>query len=75
MTEEMDDDVVMSSEDILDATVAARRGSNNLNYYAFTATPKAKTLELFGRRPNPLEPASKTNKPEAFHVYSMRQYH
>ncbi|MEI2265444.1 type I restriction endonuclease subunit R [Erwinia sp. CGal63] len=73
MTEEADDDVVMSSEDILDATVAARKGSSNLNYYAFTATPKAKTLELFGRRPNPLEPASKTNNPEAFHVYSMRQ--
>lgn len=73
MTEETDDDVVMTSEDILDATVAARKGSNNLNYYAFTATPKAKTLELFGRRPNPFEPASKTNKPEAFHVYSMRQ--
>jgi type I restriction enzyme R subunit len=59
MTEETDDDVEMSSEDILDATVAARKGSNNLNYYAFTATPKAKTLELFGRRPNPQEPASK----------------
>lgn len=73
MTEEMDDDVVLSSEDILDATIAARQGSNNLNYYAFTATPKAKTLELFGRRPHPEQPTSKTNKPAAFHVYSMRQ--
>lgn len=73
MSEEMDDDVVLSSEDILDATIAARQGSSNLNYYAFTATPKSKTLELFGRRPRPDEPASKTNKPEAFHVYSMRQ--
>src|SRR3989338_11013668 len=53
--------------------MAARKGSGNLNYYAFTATPKAKTLELFGRLPNPEMPASKTNKPEAFHVYSMRQ--
>ncbi|EMH4163345.1 type I restriction endonuclease subunit R [Pluralibacter gergoviae] len=73
MTEETDDDIEMSSEDILDATVAARKGSNNLNYYAFTATPKDKTLQLFGRRPNPLEPASKNNKPIPFHVYSMRQ--
>lgn len=73
MKDEADDDVELSSEDILDATIAARKNSSNLNYYAFTATPKAKTLELFGRRPNPLEPASKTNKPEAFHVYSMRQ--
>lgn len=73
MVEETDEDAVLSSDDILDATVAARKGSNNLNYYAFTATPKSKTLELFGRRPKPDEPASKSNKPEAFHVYSMRQ--
>lgn len=73
MTEQMDDDNELTSEDILDATIAARRGSDNLNYYAFTATPKAKTLELFGRLPNPELPASKQNKPEAFHVYSMRQ--
>ncbi len=40
---------------------------------AFTATPKAKTLELFGRRPQPELPAGPTNLPEPFHVYSMRQ--
>lgn len=73
MTDDADDDTELTSEDILDATIAARRGSANLNYYAFTATPKAKTLELFGRLPNPDMPASKQNKPEAFHVYSMRQ--
>lgn len=73
MLEETDDDTVLTSEDAINATMAARRGSSNLNYYAFTATPKPKTLELFGRLPKPDEPASKTNKPEAFHVYSMRQ--
>ncbi|AZG71750.1 type I restriction endonuclease subunit R [Shewanella livingstonensis] len=73
MTDEVDDDVELSSEDILDATVAARQGSANLNYYAFTATPKAKTIELFGRLPNPELPPSKQNMPEAYHVYSMRQ--
>jgi hypothetical protein len=36
---------------------------------AFTATPKAKTLELFGRRPKPDEPPSKQNLPEAFQPY------
>ena len=46
---------------------------SNLSYYAFTATPKPKTLELFGRLPNPDQPPSKQNKPKAFHVYSMRQ--
>ena len=40
---------------------------------AFTATPKAKTLELFGTRPDPSQPASPTNLPAPFHVYSMRQ--
>jgi type I restriction enzyme R subunit len=40
---------------------------------AFTATPKAKTLELFGRKPNPDQPAGPDNLPAPFHVYSMRQ--
>lgn len=67
------DDDALSTEDILDAVVASRRASSNLSYLAFTATPKTKTLELFGRLPNPAEQPSKTNKPAAFHVYSMRQ--
>lgn len=73
MVEDSDDDVELSSEDILDATVASRRHSSNLSYFAFTATPKAKTLELFGRLPNPTLPASKQNIPVAYHVYTMRQ--
>jgi type I restriction enzyme R subunit len=71
--EKTEEDDELSSEDILDATIAARRTNTNVSYYAFTATPKPKTLELFGRLPNPELPASKTNKPEAYHVYSMRQ--
>jgi len=63
----------LSSDDILDAAVASRRASKNLSYFAFTATPKTKTLELFGQLPKPNEAPSKTNKPEAYHVYSMRQ--
>ena len=63
----------LTTEDILDAAVASRRATKNLSYFAFTATPKTKTLELFGRLPNPNEPASITNKPVAYHVYSMRQ--
>jgi type I restriction enzyme R subunit len=66
-------DEELSTEDILDAAVASRRASSNLSYLAFTATPKTKTLELFGRLPNPAEQPSKTNRPEAYHVYSMRQ--
>lgn len=67
------DDDELGSEDILDAAVASRRVSHNLSYFAFTATPKTKTLELFGRLPRPDEVPSKTNKPAAYHVYSMRQ--
>lgn len=63
----------ISAEELLEAAVQARRPNDRISYYAFTATPKAKTLELFGRTPNPNLPPSATNKPEAFHLYSMRQ--
>ncbi|RWP12297.1 MAG: type I restriction endonuclease subunit R [Mesorhizobium sp.] len=63
----------ISSEDILAAQMAARASAKGITYVAFTATPKAKTLELFGRRPFPDQAASETNLPAAFHVYSMRQ--
>lgn len=51
---------------LLAAQMEARAGSNGLTYVAFTATPKQKTLELFGR----LDP---DGLPQPFHVYSMRQ--
>ena len=63
----------LSGEEVLDQVIAARRSSPNLSYYAFTATPKPKTIELFGRLPNPELPAAKDNLPAAYHVYSMRQ--
>ncbi len=68
-----DDEKELSPDDMIEATVASRRANSNLSFLAFTATPKTKTLELFGRLPNSAEPPSKTNKPAAFHVYSMRQ--
>jgi type I restriction enzyme, R subunit len=67
------DEEELTSEDILDATIASRRASANVSYFAFTATPKTKTLELFGRLPKPNQAPSKTNVPAAYHVYSMRQ--
>jgi type I restriction enzyme R subunit len=63
----------VSTEDLLMAQMAARANDKGITYVAFTATPKAKTLELFGRRPNPGQPAGPDNLPQAFHVYSMRQ--
>ena len=73
MVDVRDEDEELSADDLIAAAVASRRTSTNLSYFAFTATPKAKTLELFGRLPNPNAAASADNKPAAFHVYSMRQ--
>jgi type I restriction enzyme, R subunit len=70
---ELADGGEVSTEDLLAAQMAARSAQSGITYIAFTATPKAKTLELFGRRPDPALPASAANLPEAFHVYSMRQ--
>ena len=60
-------------ETLLAAQMGAQTREAGITYGAFTATPKAKTLELFGRRPNPNEPAGPGNKPAPFHVNSMRQ--
>ncbi|MGX1755852.1 type I restriction endonuclease subunit R [Streptomyces lydicus] len=55
-------------ESVLAAEASERAASENISYFAFTATPKGKTLELFGR-----VPAGTTLPPQAFHVYSMKQ--
>jgi type I restriction enzyme R subunit len=70
---ELADGGEVSTEDILAAQMAARAADSGITYVAFTATPKAKTLELFGRRPKPDLPAGADNLPAPFHVYSMRQ--
>ncbi|MGB3752439.1 MAG: type I restriction endonuclease [Parerythrobacter sp.] len=60
-------------EDVLAAQMAARADDRGITYIAFTATPKNKTLELFGRLRDPDAPASEINSYKPFHVYSMRQ--
>ncbi len=72
MIEETGDEE-LTTDEILERTLGARRFSKNLSYFAFTATPKPKTLELFGRVPNTSEPLSAANLPTPFHIYSMRQ--
>ncbi|GIX19217.1 MAG: hypothetical protein KatS3mg120_0893 [Erythrobacter sp.] len=71
--EQLGDGGEVSAEDVLAAQMAARAAEDGVTYVAFTATPKTKTMELFGRRPNPDAPAGDDNKPGPFHVYSMRQ--
>lgn len=63
----------VSTEDLLSAQMTTRAAEKGITYVAFTATPKGKTLELFGRRPSPDQPAGPSNLPAPFHVYSMRQ--
>lgn len=53
-------------EDRLNQVMQSRGRQPNLSFFAFTATPKGKTLELFGRK-------GASGLPEAFHLYSMRQ--
>lgn len=73
MLDSREDDEELTPDDILDAIVSSRKSASNLSYFAFTATPKDKTLQLFGRCPNPDMPPSRQNKPQPWHVYSMRQ--
>ena len=70
---ELEDGGEVGTEDVLAVQMETRANPAGITYVAFTATPKAKTLELFGRRPNPALPAGPGNLPAPFHVYSMRQ--
>ncbi len=58
-------DDIDEDADPLTASALARGRHDTLSYFAFTATPKQKTLELFGERDG--------GETRPFHVYSMRQ--
>jgi type I restriction enzyme R subunit len=53
-------------EDTINEVMASRGRQKNLSFFAFTATPKYRTLELFGQ-------CGPDGKPEPFHLYTMRQ--
>ena len=66
----------VSAEDILIASNMQAKAAGKeagVTYVAFTATPKDKTLQLFGTRPDSNRPPAEDNIPEPFDVYSMRQ--
>ncbi|CAG0973651.1 Type I restriction enzyme EcoR124II R protein [Methanosarcinales archaeon] len=54
------------TEDEIRKSMLSRGQHKNLSFFAFTATPKPKTLEVFGIKDS-------TGKPIPFHLYSMRQ--
>ena len=60
-----DDDI----EDVINRLIEARRILPNASYFAFTATPKSKTLELFGA---PVPEGGKVRH-VPFHGYTMKQ--
>jgi type I restriction enzyme R subunit len=70
---ELNDGGEVSTEDILAAQMATRADDGGITFVAFTATPKNKTMELFGTRPDPSRKPAPDNVPSPFHVYSMRQ--
>ena len=55
-----------STEEEVLKEISKRGPQPNISFFAFTATPKYKTLEVFGQK-------GVEGKPEPFHLYSMRQ--
>ncbi|MER7542009.1 type I restriction endonuclease [Spirillospora sp. NPDC127506] len=64
-----EDEGATTVEAKLERKAAQRSQASNLSYFAFTATPKSKTLELFGT----LDTAAGKSTYRPFHTYSMRQ--
>ena len=59
-----------TTEDRINRLMEARKLLPNASYFAFTATPKNKTLEIFGEpRPGP----EGTTRHVPFHSYTMKQ--
>ena len=58
-----------TTEDTINRIMAARKLLPNASYFAFTATPKNKTLEIFGEAYD----AGGQTKHRPFHSYTMKQ--
>lgn len=65
----------VDAEDVVNSAIeqrmAARKMMTNASYFAFTATPKNKTLEMFGDALPPDAEGKVRHKP--FHSYTMKQ--
>lgn len=55
-----------TAEDLIVEEISKHGKQNNVSIFAFTATPKPTTLQLFGR-------VNTKGQREAFHIYSMKQ--
>lgn len=60
------EDVIEDVEDVIAKEIAKNGKQPNVSMFAFTATPKPTTLQLFGK-------VNTKGQREAFHIYSMKQ--
>jgi type I restriction enzyme R subunit len=60
------DEVSKDVEDMISKEITRNGKQSNVSMFAFTATPKSTTLQLFGR-------LNTKGQREAFHIYSMKQ--
>jgi len=64
ITDDYTDDDFIREE--IERSARIRGHQSNISFFAFTATPKYKTLQVFGHK-------NEEGKPCPFHLYSMRQ--
>ena len=64
------DDEVETLEDEINRIMESKRMLSNASYFAFTATPKNRTLEIFGSR---VEESGGVVRHVPFHSYTMKQ--
>lgn len=67
---ETDEDPEDKINEAIEARMQARKMLTNASYFAFTATPKNKTLEIFG---TPVPGAEGKTAHRPFHTYTMKQ--
>jgi type I restriction enzyme R subunit len=71
--EDAEDEDEPTLEDKINALVESRKMIKNGSYFAFTATPKNKTLETFGVPRKYIKDGEEKTAFDAFHLYSMKQ--
>lgn len=71
--EETEDEDEPTLEDKINELIEARKMIKNGSYFAFTATPKNKTLETFGVPRKYIKDGEEKTAFDAFHLYSMKQ--
>ncbi len=70
---DLDPDEPWDDEDELAKEMKAQGTIPNLSFFAFTATPKAATLEVFGTRDDACKSATRAASSSRAHLYSMKQ--